>query len=104
MQDLVLIVLMMAVTFGVRYPVLALVGRINISPAVKRALAFVPVAVLSALSAPIVAINDGQWNVSFDNEYLVASVVAIAIAWKTRHLMLTIIIGMLVFMLLRLFG
>ena len=104
MQDLVLIVLMMAVTFGVRYPVLALVGRINIPPAVKRALAFVPVAVLSALSAPIVVINDGQWNVSFDNEYLVASVVAIAIAWKTRHLMLTIIIGMLVFMLLRLFG
>lgn len=104
MQDLVLIVLMMAVTFGVRYPVLALVGRINIPPAVKRALAFVPVAVLSALSAPIVVINDGQWNVSFDNEYLVASVVAIAIAWKTRHLMLTIIIGMSVFMLLRLLG
>ena len=104
MQNSVLIVLMMAVTFGVRYPVLALVGRINILPAVKRALAFVPVAVLSALSAPIVVINDGQWNVSFDNEYLVASVVAIAIAWKTRHLMLTIIIGMSVFMLLRLLG
>ena len=104
MQDFVLIVLMMAVTFGVRYPVLALVGKVNLSQTVRRALAFVPVAVLSALSAPIVMISDGQWNVSVGNEYFVASVVAIAIAWKTRHLMLTILIGMAVFTLLRLLG
>ncbi len=97
MKEFVLIVFMMLVTFGVRYPVLALVGRVNLPYSVQRALKFVPVAVLSALSAPIVLTNDGQWNVSFDNAYLAASIVAILVAWKTRHLLLTIVVGMAVF-------
>lgn len=95
---------MMLVTFGVRYPVLALVGRFDLPSPVKRALRFVPVAVLSALSAPMVLIQNGQWNISFGNAYLVASVVATLIAWKTRNLLLTIVIGMIAFTLIRISG
>ena len=47
MKTFLLIFFMMVVTFGVRYPVLALVGRINLPIQVERALKFVPVAVLS---------------------------------------------------------
>lgn len=102
MKIFLLIFFMMLVTFGVRYPVLALVGRIKLPAVVERALKFVPVAVLSALSAPIVLINDGNWNITPFNAYLVASIVAILVAWKTRHLLLTIVIGMLVFLCVRL--
>ena len=102
MKTFLLIFFMMLVTFGVRYPVLALVGRINLPQSVERALKFVPVAVLSALSAPIVLINEGAWNISLYNGYLVASVVAILVAWKTKHLLLTIVVGMAVFALMKL--
>jgi len=95
---------MMLVTFGVRYPVLAFVGRFDLPLSVKRALRFVPVAVLSALSAPMVLLQNDQWDISFGNAYLVASVVAIFVAWKTRHLLLTIVIGMVVFTLMRISG
>ena len=104
MKNTVLIILMMAVTFGVRYPVLALVGRYNLPVSVKRALRFVPVAVLSALSAPMVLIQNSEWHISFTNAQLIASIVAIIIAWKTRHLLLTIVTGMMVFTVLRIIG
>lgn len=104
MKDFALIFFMMLVTFGVRYPVLALVGKIQLPAYIERALKFVPVVVLSALSAPIVLIgSDGDWNLSFYNPYLVASLVAMAVAWKTRHLLLTIVCGMFVFVLIRVF-
>ena len=38
MKNAVLIILMMVVTFGVRYPVLALVGRYDLPASIKRAL------------------------------------------------------------------
>ena len=104
MKNFVLIFLMMVVTFGVRYPVLALVGRFDLPKPVKRALRFVPVAVLSALCAPMVLIQQGQWDISFNNAYLIASIVAIVVAWKSRHLLLTIVLGLLVFALLRIAG
>ena len=95
---------MMVVTFGVRYPVLALIGRYDLPRPVVRALRFVPVAVLSALSAPMVLIQNSEWHLSFANAQLIASVVAILIAWKSRNLLLTIVSGMIVFTLMRLAG
>ena len=104
MKNAVLIFLMMVVTFGVRYPVLALVGRYDLPVSIKRALRFVPVAVLSALSAPMVLIQNNDWHISFANAQLVAGIVAILIAWKTRHLLSTIVAGMLAFTVMRLAG
>ncbi len=104
MKNTLLIFLMMVVTFGVRYPVLALVGRYNLPQPLKRALRFVPVAVLSALCAPMVLIQDGSWALSFSNVHLIASIVAILVAWKTHHLLFTIIVGMVVFVVLRISG
>lgn len=102
MKEFLLIVGMTAVTFGVRYPVLALLGRTNMPPHLMRALRFVPVAVLSALSAPLIFTAEGQWFVSVANPALVASLVAAVVAWKTRHLLYTIAAGMIVFVLMKL--
>jgi len=100
-KELLMIVGMMAVTFGVRYPVLALVGRLQLPPPVIRALRYVPVAVLTAIIVPELVLRDGAWQISLDNAYLVAGVVAALISWRTKNLLLTIVIGMGVFLLWR---
>lgn len=101
MKEFLLVFGMMIVTFGVRYPVLALFGRIEFPRPVSRALRFVPVAVLSALAAPMVFISDGQWFLSFENAALAGSFVALLVALKTGHLLKTIVFGMLTFVAVR---
>ncbi|MBX2839781.1 MAG: AzlD domain-containing protein [Gammaproteobacteria bacterium] len=103
MQELWLIVGMVIVTFGVRYPVMVLSSRIKFPPAIESALKFVPVAVLTAISVPILLKPDGVWWVSISNEYLVAGIVSIVIAAVSRNLLLTIGCGMVLFLVLRFF-
>ncbi len=103
LQEALLILGMMLVTFAARYPLLALSGRVRLPQPVERALAYVPVAVLTAICIPMVLKpGGGDWQLSVSNPYLMASLVAIAVAWITRHLLLTITLGMLCFFALRL--
>lgn len=97
LQEILLILGMLAVTFGVRYASLALTGRFPLPPGMIRLLAYVPVAVLSALVVPYVVIRDGAPAVGPDNAYLVGAIVAMLISYTSGHLLLTIIAGMLVF-------
>lgn len=101
LNEVVLILGMAAVTFGVRYPVLALIGRMNLPPAVLRALKYVPAAVLTAIVFPAVLLRDGALALRVDNAYLVGAVIAVIVAWRTRSLLWTILIGMVVFLLWR---
>lgn len=78
------------ITFAIRASLIALVGRTDIPPAVRRSLRFVPPAVLMALAAPALVRPEGSINLSFANPYLVAGVIAALIAWKTQHTLLTI--------------
>ncbi len=100
MNEWLLIAGMMLVTFGVRYPVLALLSRRRLSDPVLSALEFVPVAVLSAIVVPMVVSRDGEWAFSFDNPFLLATIFSIFVAWKSRNLLLTILLGMAVFLFL----
>jgi len=102
-DELLVILGMMIVTFGVRYPVLVLAGRINMRPRFIQALGFVPVAVLSAITLPMMLAPDKSLFISVDNDYLVAGVAAIVFVAFTRHLLLTIVLGMALFMALRFF-
>lgn len=101
-EQLSLIIGMMLVTFGVRYGVLAMSGRMRFSKRTEDALRFVPVAVLTALCTPILFKPEGSWLLSLDNSHLIAGVVAVAIAAISRHLLLTIILGMALFLTLHL--
>ena len=94
---------MVAVTFGVRYPVLALVGKVSLPKPVEQALKFVPAAVLTAIIAPAMLIPDGHaWDVSLSNPYLASGLLAGIVAWRTKNVLLTIVVGMLVFQAWRL--
>jgi len=101
-EQIALIAGMMVVTFGVRYSVLAMSGRIAMSKRVEQALRFVPVAVLTALCTPILFKPEGSWLVSMENSHLVAGAVAMMISALSRHLLLTIVLGMGLFLVLHL--
>jgi branched-subunit amino acid transport protein len=92
---------MMVVTFGVRYPMLAIVGRLPLPPNVIRALRFVPVAVLTAIIVPMVIMPKDSVDLSLTNPNLIAGVLALIAAWRTKNLLLSILIGMGAYLLLR---
>jgi branched-subunit amino acid transport protein len=102
MNELVMIVGMSLVTFAVRYPVMVLVGKIPLPETVFRALRYVPPAVLAAIILPEILMNDDKRiDVSLDNSYLIASIIAALVAWRTKNLLLTIVIGMATMLLWR---
>ena len=97
MDEFILILGMAAVTFVVRYPVLVLVGKIPMPDPVFRALRYVPPAVLAAIIAPAVLLgDDGSLALTLDNSYLIATLAAGLVAWRTKNLLLPIVIGMAV--------
>ncbi len=104
MSEVIMIAGMALVTFAVRYPVLVLVGKIPLPRRVFRALRYVAPAVLAAIVAPAVLMPNGTIDLAPSNSYLVAGIAAALIAWRTRNLMLTIVLGMAIFLLLRLLG
>ena len=84
-----------ALTFGMRMSFIYLFGRFEIPVMVKRALRFVPPAVLSAIIAPALLMPDNTLDLSLSNGQWVAGLVAILVAWRTKNTLLTIIAGMI---------
>jgi branched-subunit amino acid transport protein len=89
---------MALVTFLIRYLLLPLSGRIELSGGLRRALRYVPPAVLTAIVVPFALIPDGrELQFSLANPYLVGAGLTLAIGWLSRHLLLTIVGGMACF-------
>jgi branched-subunit amino acid transport protein len=95
MNELILVAGMAAVTYAIRYPIIALLGKVSISPRFFELLRFVPVAVLTAITVPALLMPAGVVDIGFDNIRLLAGLLAILVAWRTRNLLLTISSGML---------
>lgn len=96
-----LILGMCAITFLMRYSLFAW-PTLRFPPVVEQGLHYVPTAVLSAIVVPGMLMPDGQhWQFSLNNAYLLAGIVAIAIAAFSRNLLATIGGGLAVFFLLR---
>jgi branched-subunit amino acid transport protein len=83
-------------TFGIRLSFIALLGKVELPPVLTRALRFVPPAVLSAIILPEVLVRDGALDLHLGNVRIVAGVLAAAVAWRTRNVVLTIAVGMAV--------
>jgi branched-subunit amino acid transport protein len=103
MSEALLIAGMAAVTFLIRYPMLALAGRIEMPRPVFDALSYVPGAVLAAIVIPAVLMPDGSpvILINLNNHQLIAGSLAALVMWRTRNLLLTIVVGMGVFLLLK---
>ena len=75
-----------------------------IQPWMRRALQFVPPAVLSAITLPELLLHQEEMDFSLGNYRMIAGMVAILIAWRTRQVLPTLIAGMAVLWALRVFA
>ncbi|MCB0117561.1 MAG: AzlD domain-containing protein [Anaerolineales bacterium] len=82
------------ITFGMRFSFIFLFGRFEVPETMRRALHYVPPAVLSAIIFPELLIRNGSFDITLDNTRLLAGIVAIVTAWYSRSTLLTILIGM----------
>jgi branched-subunit amino acid transport protein len=90
-----------ALTFLTRLSFIALAGRWDMPPLFSRALRFVPVAILTAIVVPELVLHTGTLDVSLTNARLLAGLIAIFVAWRTKNTVLTIVIGMATFWVLQ---
>ncbi len=82
------------VTFATRLSFILLLDKIKVPDWFRRGLRFVPVAVLSAIILPELTSPAGTLFLSWRNPQLLAGIVAILVAWRSRNVILTITAGM----------
>jgi len=90
-----IIVGMGVITFSIRLLPIALLHRIDLPPIVWRALRFVPTAVLSAIVFPALLQPNDTFDLSLGNVRLLAGLMAIIVAWRSKNVLLTIGAGMI---------
>ncbi len=88
-------------TFAIRLSFIFLVDRVSVPLWFQRALRFVPAAVLSAIILPAAATRGSGVDVSWHNPQLWSGAVAVAVAWRTKNVLLTILTGIAVLVLLQ---
>ena len=89
---------MALITFAIRYSFFALPPEREFPPWVGRVLAYVPVAVLTAIVVPMVLIPDGQhWDLTWRNAWVVGAAASGLVAWRYGRLLLAIVVGFVVF-------
>jgi branched-subunit amino acid transport protein len=92
MRVWLIFVIVGAGTLALRISIIALWSRLGQIPkSVERGLRFIPPAVLSALVLPSLAAPDGAITIG---PRLAAGAVAFAVAWKTKNVLATIVVGM----------
>ena len=97
MSDWMLIASMALLTFLPRYIPFLLAGRVTIPQWLSEALGFVPIAVLTTIIVQSSLIRDGDLSVSWQNHHLIAAIIAFFVALASRHLFLTIALGLISF-------
>lgn len=90
------------ITFGMRFSFIYLFGRVPIPERLRRALHYVPPAVLAAIIFPEILVYQGQLALTLGNERLLAGVVAVLIAGWTKNTLITILAGMTALLMLQL--
>lgn len=91
-------------TYAIRASFILLIGRREIPPLLRRALHYIPPAVLTAIILPELLLPGGRLHLSPANPHLLAGAAAALVAWRTRSVLLTIVVGMIVLWIVRLVG
>lgn len=88
-------------TFAMRLSFIYLLDKIEFPDWLQKSLHLVPPAVLSAIVFPELLFLEGKLDLTLENNRLLAGLVAIVVAWRTRNTLLTIGVGMAVLLLLQ---
>ena len=89
------------ITFGMRFSLIFLFGRFEVPETMRRALHYVPPAVLSAIILPELLYPAGSLDLSLGNTRLLAGIIAILVAWYSKNTLLTILAGMIALLILQ---
>ena len=92
------------ITFGMRFSFVWLLGRFEVPVTMRRALHYVPPAVLSAIVFPELFLPNNSLDLSLGNSRLLAGLISIAVAAWTKNSLLTILAGMAALLLLQVFA
>ncbi len=97
MEEVWLILGMTLVTFGIRYVLFSMADSIEFPEPLKRALNYVPIAVLTAIILPAVFMPKGELFVSLQNPYIFGAIVAVVVSYWKKSMLLTVVVGLLAF-------
>ena len=97
----IIIGLLTLATIIARSSLFLLGHAVKLPPKLIHALRYAPAAALAAIIAPDILLQDGALSVSLMNPKLLATIGATLFYMRTRHLLGTIVVGMLLFSLLR---
>ncbi|UYI49294.1 AzlD domain-containing protein [Vibrio natriegens] len=95
------ILLMTALVFTSRYLFLEPKLPIRLGVRTQKILSYASPAVLTAIWAPIVFIPEGELGLSLQNPFFLAAIIAVLIAYLTKNVLMTTIVSMVTFLLLR---
>ena len=95
------LLLMTALVFISRYIFLEPKLPIRLGPRILHFLHYTGPAVLTAIWAPIVFQQQGKLDLTLTNPYLVAAVCAVILAITTRNILLTTLLSMGLFFIIR---
>lgn len=95
-------VLMMLATFLTRSLFFLLAGAVKMPEWLQHALRYAPAAALAAILAPDLLASGGSLLVPWTNIKLLAAIAAVVFFLITRHMLGTLVMGMICFTLLRL--
>ncbi len=88
------------ITYSIRLSFILALERLKIPDWFSRGLRYVPPAVLSAIIVPELANWNGAIHISWNNPQIIAGIVAILVAWRTRNVVLTLAAGLACFLVL----
>ncbi len=89
-------------TYLIRLSFIAFFSGREIPVWLSRSLRFIPPAVLSVIIFQGLFYPANQLDVSLSNTRLLAGLIAVLVAWKSRNALLTILVGMLALVVLNL--
>lgn len=82
------------VTYATRLSFMLLLGRVELSPFIRRGLRLTPPAVFAAIVSVEVLRPGGALDISTGNLRLLAGILAVLVAWRTQNVLLTVGVGM----------
>jgi branched-subunit amino acid transport protein len=91
-------------TYATRLSFILIFGQREIPARLRQALRFVPPAVLTAIIFPELLIRDGEIDLSLGNEWLLAGITAVIVAWFSKNVVATIFAGMVALILFEIAG
>ena len=81
-------------TYATRLSFFVVFGRRGVPESLARPLRYIPPAVFSAIVFPELLMPGGNFDLSMGNLRLLAGVLAALVAWRTRNIVFTILVGM----------